>query len=402
MTDQSKRGFFRRNRATDVPAPSVAVEQQPEEERAELPIVGSPYVAVNAVNLSGTAPSRVSVDRALGLASVYRAVSIIGTSVCQLPVGVWRAGAEIDAPALIKSPNLDLSLQAFLEQTAVSLAVSGNAYWRLYRSSPTATVTNVEVLNPHQMFVETNDQGRKVYRYGDKTFQPWQIKHLWLTRIPGYEYGIGPIQASQNELRGAIDLRNYSDQWFANGGVPNGVLSTDQDLNSQQADDIRKRWNKIQDQQGRGVAVLGKGVAYQPVYLSPADAQFIESQQFSTTQVARMFGIPATYMLAGVEGNSVTYTNLETVDAQFVKYTLTKYLTEIETALSALLPRGQEVRFKLEGLLRGDLKNRLEAYKTGIEAGILTINEVRALEGRPPLDDPKPQTPTGDLQGGPE
>ena len=36
-------------------------------------------------------------------------------------------------------------------------------------------------------------------------------------------------------------------------------------------------------------------------------------------------------------------------------------------------------------MLRADIKTRMEAHKIGIEIGIETVNEGRALENRPPL-----------------
>jgi HK97 family phage portal protein len=98
-----------------------------------------------------------------------------------------------------------------------------------------------------------------------------------------------------------------------------------------------------------------------------------------------LFGIPATYMLAGVEGNSMTYTNLEMVDTAFVKYTLMKYLREIEEAFTSLTVRGQVVRFKVDVLQRADIRTRYESYSTAISSGWLTQNEVREIEGLQPL-----------------
>lgn len=358
----------------------------PSDVRAELPIVTSPNMPVNPVNLTGVNDTAVSTDRAIGLASVYRAVSILGTSVSQLDVGVWRNGEELPLKTtdLVVRPDVNLSRHAFLEQTTVSLAVHGNAYWLLRgKTSPTASVASIEVLNAANVVIDYNQHGKVIYRYGSKTFQEWQIKHLWLLRLPGYAVGVGPIQAAQNELRGAIDLRNYSDNWFREGGIPNGVLTTDAVLTPEQAEQYRDEWDRRQAT--RGTAVIGKGLSYQPIYLAPKDAMFIESMQFSVTQIARMFGIPATYLMTGVEGNSMTYTNTEQIDTVYVKYTLMKYLTEIETALSDLLPRGQEARFKVDALLRGDTKTRFDAYATAIEKGFLTVDEVRAKEGYLPL-----------------
>lgn len=383
MVNNDKKGFL-----TRLGIALGFTEDAPSEVRSELPVLGSPNLPRSAVNLTPTSPVAVSPDRAIGLVAVYRAVDIIGTSVSQLPVGVWRNGEELTAsqvPNLIIKPNLSISRSAFFEQTAVSLAVSGNAYWLLKgRNTPKAAVQELEVLNPHEVY-PTYENGKKVFNYNGKTYQDWQISQLWKTRLPGYDVGIGPIQAAQNELRGALDLRNYADNWFREGGVPSGVLKTDQVLTEATLALYKAAWDKHQQDSGRGVVVIGSGLNYSPTYLSPKDAQFIESQQFETTQIARMFGIPATYMLAGVEGNSMTYTNLEMVDTQFVRYTLMKYLKEIEEALTDLIPRGQEVRFKVEVLLRADTKTRYESAAIAIGAGILTVNEAREKEGLLPL-----------------
>jgi HK97 family phage portal protein len=362
----------------------IAPTDSPSDVRAELPILSSPNVPINAVNLTGTSEA-ISTDRAIGLAGVYRAVSIISTAVSQLELGVWRNGEELPLKStdLIVRPDIDLSLPAFLEQTTNSLAINGNAYWLLNKSGPTADVKNISVMNPLNTFIEHED-GKTYFREGTKRFPEWRVKHLMLTRLPGYELGVGPIQACQNELRGAIDLRNYADQWFTEAAIPNGILKTDQTLTPELADAYRTRWNETA-QGGRGIQVLGSGLTYTPIYLSPADAQFLESQAFSQTQIARMFGVPAIYMMTD-PGNSSTYSNQEQVDSAFIRYTLQKYFTEVETAFSDLLPRGQNARFKTDGLLRADFKTRSDVYSAAITAGWLTVDEVRQREGLQPIN----------------
>jgi len=44
------------------------------------------------------------------------------------------------------------------------------------------------------------------------------------------------------------------------------------------------------------------------------------------------------------------------------------------------------VEFDLDGLMRGDLKTRMEAHATSIQNGIKTPNEVRKIENLAPLD----------------
>jgi HK97 family phage portal protein len=384
MTD-SQKGFLRR-----LGSYFGIGSSEPQVVRSELPILASPNYPISAVNLSPTASDAVSPDRAVGLAPVYRAINVLSTAGSQLSMGVWKDGKEIvwtdqTYPKFIDQPNLDISLSAFLEQNIISLAVAGNSYWLLEgKTSPRAKHSNIVILNPHETYI-TYENGKKFYNEGGKKYPEWMIVHLQHTRLPGYDKGVGPIQVAQNELRGALDVRNYADNWFREGGVPSGVLKTDQDISPADAARYKEAWDTQQATNGRGAVVLGRNLSYMPTYLSPKDAQFLESRQFDRTQIAMLFGIPATYMLAGVEGNSMTYTNLEMVDTAFVKYTLMKYLREIEEAFTSLTVRGQVVRFKVDVLQRADIRTRYESYSTAISSGWLTQNEVREIEGLQPL-----------------
>ena len=79
--------------------------------------------------------------------------------------------------------------------------------------------------------------------------------------------------------------------------------------------------------------------------MKPADLQFLETQKFDTTQIARLLGIPASIMLAAVDGSNLTYSNIEQSWIEFADYTLAAYTGELEELLSGLLPRGRVVRF---------------------------------------------------------
>ena len=352
--------------------------EEPSEQRSVTAFETQGFAAVPSRSDS----TYVSGNQAMGLVGVYRAVSIISTAVKQLPVNVYRGGVEIDPSPLIRQPNIEISRAAFLEQTVTSMALTGNAYWLLNRQTPADAVTNIEVLNPHlcQIVIDEKTGKPKEYTYGDKTYPAWKIKHLRLLRVPGSHNGLGPVQAAQASLRGAVDLRDYATNWFRDGGAPNGILKSDNVMSPDERLMYQETWD-TNNRTGK-VRVLGHGLSYQPIYLSPKDAQFIESQAFTKTEVATLFGIPAVYMLAD-GGNSMTYTNSIQADIAFVRYTLSQYVTEIEQAFSELIPRGQDARLVVEGLLRADQKTRFEGYAL---ADFMTVNEKRAIEGLPPID----------------
>ena len=96
-------------------------------------------------------------------------------------------------------------------------------------------------------------------------------------------------------------------------------------------------------------------------------------------------GIPASIMLAAVDGSNLTYSNIEQSWIEFADYTLAAYTGEIEELLSSLLPRGRVVRFDWDSSRRADMADRYNAYKTAIGSGWLTVDDVRDREGLPPL-----------------
>lgn len=326
----------------------------------------------------------INMADALSLSMVYRAINIHAISAKQMSIDVFRNGTVIESPAFVRQPDIKQTRPSFIEQSIVSLATTGNAYWEIKRDQA-GRIMNLEVLNPLNVTINENEDGtvqsyRAVSGVTEKALRPERVQHLSLMRVPGSNYGLGPIQAAKREIKGAIDTRDYSANWFQESGIPSGVLKSEQVLSPDQAVAAKNAWNETAGAKN-GVAVLGQGLTYAPIFLSPADAQFIESQNFNVTQVARLFGVPASLMLADAGGTAMTYQNVEQDWIGYIRFSLMTYLVEIEQAFTSLLPRGQEAHFNIEALLRSDTLTRYNAHKIGLEAGFLTVEEVRAIEG---------------------
>ena len=342
---------------------------------------------------AGTLPARGDVQlwpaggvaRAATLPAVYRALSVIATAVTQVPLIVKRGTRIVAPPAIIRRPDIHMTAQRFVKATVTTLAATGNAWWELIRRDD-GSILNAELLPAHSVTPVLDGAelaAWRVTRQGKTRMLPLDaVQHLSLLDLPGNVLGLGPIQACRASIQGALDLREYAAGWFTDGAVPTGVLTTDQQLTPDDADTMRRRWHETQAK--REVAVLGKGLSYEPVVLSPSDAQFIESQSFAVTDIARMFGIPAVHMLAALESTSLTYMNVVDADTHFVRYTLMAYFAELETAFTQIAPGGASVTFDLGSLLRPDVKTRTDVDLSLLAAGVLTIAEVRDRQGLPP------------------
>ncbi len=335
----------------------------------------------------------VTPREALALDSVYRAFSILQTAAMQLTVDVYRAGSVLSPrPSLANRPNVAPGEHAggFWADTVASLAAQGNAYWRKRRGADGAVIS-LEQLHPLEVLPYRDKRGTLRYSHRGTDYTTRDVAHLKLLRVPGSLTGLGPIQAAQLGLRGQLDVHGYGAKWFTDSGVPNGVLSTDQSLTAAQAAEWKAQWKASMS--GHDTAVLGSGLDYKALYLRPSEVQWLESQAFGVTSIARLFGIPSRQMLAAIEGSSTTYANAEQEDISFVRYTLMQYLREVELVLTDCLPRGQEARFNVDALLRTDTKTRYESHAIGINAGFLSTAEVRAIEGiAGPAPTPAPAT----------
>lgn len=327
---------------------------------------------------------------ARALDAVYRAIHILETSCRQLTVDVWRNNdllASEQAPRWIARPSMNLtSFGAFTAETVSSLAQRGNAYWLITRST-SYDITSVDVLNPQRVGVTLDNAGiKRIYTLDGKHIRANRLMHLRLTHTPGEALGLSPLQACARTIAGALETAEYAANWTSTAGAPAGILTTDQVLSREQAQEYKAQANQ-QLQYKNGVSVLGQGLTYHRLLLTPAELQFLDAKRTSVTEIARMFGIPAKMLLAAVDGGSDTYSNAETENRQFVRQTLMAYIAEIEDALSALLPRGQQARYNLDGLLRADTKTRYETHAIGLAAGFLTTDEVRAIEGLQPISE---------------
>ena len=315
------------------------------------------------------------------LSSVYRAIDVIQTAVEQLTLDAWNNSGLVtsDIKPLIASPDPSMSQTSFTVETVASLVMTGNAYWKVNRYKDGA-VSGVTVLDPSTCtpYIDT-ETGARFTDWNGKQYTQIDLVHLRKMIIPGLAPGLGPIQACARELGAAIDMARYACQFTGAGAVPTGILTTEKPSTPEQAKDVVQAWAAAR--LASATAFLPDGIKYTPIQFKPSDMQFLETRNFDTLAVARLFGIPARLMNAAPEGGTMTYANLQDDDISFMRWTVMSYLRPIEDALTSLLPRGWSVRYNLDALLRPSTKERYEALATAIGCGLMTTEEGRQTEG---------------------
>jgi HK97 family phage portal protein len=343
-------------------------------------------------------PSAHDPNGLTSLASANRCTSIICDTLSGLPWHVIRGEYEqLDTPDWIDDPQaLRLDGRVLSPGDVYDARLSAVEFWCDWivaalwfgdgfvyvpvRDAAGAPKPPLWQLHPHDVTVDAG-----TYWVGDVPLPSGSIIHL--RGMPPYDdgRGRGVIDVHGLDLGLAATVRSYASGVFTTG-VPAGYLKSAQpNLTQTDADKLKERWLGQHGGARRSIAVLNATTEFHALSISPVDAQLNATTQAATAAVAMAFGVPA-YML-GVPGDPATYANVESRMSEFRQFTLFGWQNRIETTLSAQLPRGTKLSIVLDGLLRADTKTRYDAYKVALDGGWLTVDEVRQLEDRPPLEE---------------
>ncbi|MFK7695396.1 phage portal protein [Paenibacillus sp. HJGM_3] len=352
----------------------------------------------------GSAPVSAGVSvteqNASELTAVGAAIRILSESIASLPLPVYKRtkdGGRERAPdhplytILHDAPNPLMTAMTFRELMMSHVLTWGNAYaeieWdeagkvrALWPLEPDKTEPKFDRVKRELVYV-TQIGADKV------TLPAYRVFHLSGLGTDGIK-GKSPIQQHREAIGLAKATEKYGATYFGNGARPSGVLETDQVLKDQDAvTRLRTNWSEVYGGAANAhkVAVLEGGLKYKPISLPPEDSQFLQTRKFQLSEIARIFRIPP-HLLGDLE--KATFSNIEQQSLEFVVHTLRSWLVRWEQAISSrlLTPSERKKYFaehNVDGLLRGDIKSRYEAYQIARQNGWMSANVIAKLENLP-------------------
>lgn len=351
----------------------------------------------------------IDANNALNLSVVWACTRIISESLAFLPAslmqrrnGVKREAAEHPAYALVHDePNSDMSDMEFRETLTAHCVGRGNGYSRVLRRSSTGTAIGLLPLLPNQITPDRDKQQNLVYVVKDGNDQekaytvlqgkPQDILHVRGLGFDGVQ-GYSVITLARQSLGTSQGAEKYAAKFYANGGRVPYVLETATRFKS---DEDFKKFRNDWDSSYSGsdnfhkAPILENGLTYKQIGFSPEDAQFIATRQFNIPEQCRWFRV-SPHLVGDL--SRATFANIEQLALEFVQMTLMAWIVRWEKALRRCVLTPQEkdqgYYFKLNanGLLRGDFQSRMAGYATALQNGHMSINEVRDLEDRNPID----------------
>jgi len=325
------------------------------------------------------------VDRwsALSVPGVWRGVNLIASAIAGLPIDAVRNNQVIPTPPILSRPNPPETRFTTIQAAVAAAIIDGNFYAVLGPLGPNGYPDTIYPVDSTRVRCKYED-GRRIYEIDHVRFDQSEIMHVPGFTMPGEHLGVGLLTAQRQGLGMSIAVNEYAARYFNGGTTPSVVLHTENpDLSQEDADLIKQKWLMHYGGRSREPAVLG-GIKVEPLSDNAGDSQLVESRQFDLTEIANMLGIPPYYL--GAPNSSRTYSNVQEEQMQLLRFALMPWIVRFEQALSDLLPRGQVARFNVDAFLRPATLDRYQAHKIGIDAGFLTVDDVRRLEDLEPLE----------------
>ena len=349
-------------------------------------------------------------------AIVYAAIKVRQDAIARLPLRVMRrvpatrqrmdglsarAGGEPVGPdhplqRLLDSPNPFWSRSDLWRATETYLSLWGSAFWGLERDEH-GSIVEIWPLRPDKMR-PIPDPKRYirgfVYLGTGSELVPYLTEDVvWMRYFnPLDEYaGLSPIAPLRQSADMGMDALQANRKLLQNDSTPGLIIELEGVPTDEEVSEFYARWeSRFQGvDKTRRPALLSPGMKASNLGFSPRDMEYIESLRWSLEDVTRVFGVPKV-MIGDLE--NTTFSNFSTARRLFWEDTIAAQLAFYREALHQhLLPHfGDDsltVEFDLSGVeaLKESEENKAKRRRIYVQAGIMTVDEVRREMNLPPM-----------------
>lgn len=328
---------------------------------------------------------------------VYAAVSRIATTFGAAPCGLYKGNDAQTDNALHRlvavQPNDNLTPFELFRALEVCRLTSGNGYALLLPAgdNPAGALMLVDPGDVTPMRdKETGDIWYKLSQqeYGTSY---WHNRHMLHVRnlSPDGVVGLNPIEVLRGTLDYSAQVATFSLEHLRNGVHAGLVVDFPAELSKSKRDDAVRFLLESYKDSGGAVLALDAGVRATRMDGSMVDPKLLDVDKITRARVAAVYNLPP-HMLGDYTNSS--YSSLEEEMLEFVGLTLKPivelYRQEFNRKLLTTAQQADRLTFRwdLTDLAQPDSTTRARTYFQLVRSAGVTPNELRAAEGRPPLE----------------
>lgn len=343
----------------------------------------------------------IKVDSVLSFHAVFACQTLIASDIAKLRVklvaqdsgGIWTETKNPAYSPVLRKPNHFQNRIQFFENWVLSKLQSGNTYVLKQRDGR-GVVTRLYILDPGRVKPLVAENGEVFYELNTDHLAEMKepvvvpAREIIHDRFNCFFHplvGLSPIFANGLAATQGLSIQTSSAKFFGNNSQPGGILTAPGTIGDETAGRLKAHWDANYSGANAGkVAVLGDGLAYQPMSVAAVDAQLIEQLKWTAEVVCSTYHVPP-YKIG--MGALPSYNNVQALNTEYYSQCLQVLIEAIELCLDEGLATGETLgtEFDLDNLLRMDSVTQMSVLKEGVSAGLLSPDEGRAKLDRKPV-----------------
>jgi HK97 family phage portal protein len=337
---------------------------------------------------------------ALNYSAVYNATSLISGTVSTLPLNLKRKSGRntltVDSnplhSVLHDQANPYMTAMTMREVSMGHVLLWGNSYAEIVRN-PMGQVVELWPITPNRVQVKLFN-GEMVYIIKMTNGEDVVLPRDKILHIPGMGFdgyvGYSLVSLAANAIGLGLAMETFGSRYFGNGTHPGVIATHPGKLSPEAAERLQKSLVSAYSglSKSHRLMLLEEGMTLDKVTIPPNDSQFLESRQFQVPEIARWFNLPP-HKLKDLTKSS--FSNIEAEQISFVTDSILPWLVRLEQnyrmqLLNALEKKqGLYLKHNVDGLLRGNAKDRALLYRTMWMMGSISQNEIREKEDMDPI-----------------
>lgn len=350
----------------------------------------------------------LSMDEATKNWAVHACISLIAGDIGKLRLRlveqdeeteIWTETKSAAFSPVLRKPNHFQTRQQFIESWIVSkLGPCGNAYV-LKERDRRGVVVALYPLDPKLVTPLISPSRQVFYRVGEdwlagvsevlEAIPASEIIHDPYTPLFHPLVGISPLYSATLPASQGLNIQKDAEQFFKNRSLPGGILTAPGEISDSNAAALKKYWDENYTGKNAGrVAVLGDGLKFEQLRVSPVDAQLNEQSESTARMVCSAYHVPP--FKIGI-GSIPQGQKVEDLNQIYYSDCLQKLIEAIESLLDFGLgleysARTYGTEFDLTDLLKMDGVSLGKMLSDAVKGGWMSPNEARKIYNLPPVD----------------
>jgi HK97 family phage portal protein len=338
-------------------------------------------------------------DAAMSISVVFTCIAILADAISTLPLQQLvktgdRSRVPVDPAPLLVQPWPDCTLQQWLFQLMYSLLLRGNVYGMITSRDGDGYPSSIQLIHPDLVVPRRNRLGQREYRINGDLVNTQDVMHIPAMTPPGAFIGLNPVEYMRGSWGLASATEKFGGKFFENSAQPSGIIQAPGDLNPNEARELVREWRQTHGGIGNAQypAVLTGGLEWKQLSINPDDAQFLATRTFQAADIANFFRVPQHLALGNADKTTSYGIGIESMELQFITYTLGPWLARIENQFTAYTPPGYYAQFDLSRRIRGPSLERAQRHTLELNGGWKNADMIAAEEDMAPLPNGVGQT----------